>query len=75
MIAEKYTYFIKAGVSGSETELISALNEYGDKIMAEAYLNCGNPDLETAAKDWAVAHDYMITSSPNGLNSLSWGSE
>lgn len=40
--------------------LIKKLNDKGNKITAEAYLNCGHADLNEAARDWAKRHGYEI---------------
>lgn len=62
---------IRIGRPGTEPALIKALNAYGDKEMAEYYLNCGNDLLEEAAIDWAHRNHYIITSHPVG--GIYWG--
>lgn len=71
VIAPLYGFFIEWGVSDFENLLIEALNEYGDKAMAQDFLNCGNPDLEQAAKAWASRHMYQIIS--GGGSNVRWG--
>jgi len=41
--------------------------------MAEDYLNCGNPDLEDAARAWAKKHGYNVVTQPGG-GAVQWGS-
>lgn len=53
--------------------LIDKLNVKGNKIMAEAYLNCGQSQLRQAAKDWAKRHGYTISIGP-GAHPIGWGS-
>jgi hypothetical protein len=60
VIAGAFSFFIQRGEPGSEDALIQALNAYGDKDMAEAFLNRGNSALEAAARQWAVAHGYQV---------------
>ncbi len=48
---------------GDETrfpEMVDLLEEYGDKALAEAYLNSGHPDLDAAARTWADRRGYAI---------------
>ena len=61
--AAAYDSFIRRGEPGAEAILIEALNKYGDKKMAEAFLNCGNAQLETAGRDWARSRGYIIMAS------------
>jgi hypothetical protein len=42
-------------------ELIGLLRRFGDKELAEEYLNCGNPDLSEAGSTWAREHGYIPT--------------
>lgn len=74
VIAVAYSFFIQRGKPGSEDALIQALNSYGSKEMAQAYLNCGNSALKQAGENWAGAHSYAITSS-RGWGTAQWGSQ
>jgi HEAT repeat protein len=40
--------------------LVEKLAATGTETMAEAYLNCGNPALEGAARNWAEKRGYKI---------------
>lgn len=60
VIAGVYPYFIRKGIKGSEGPLIKSLNKYGDGIMAEDFLNCGNSILEEAALKWLQENEYDI---------------
>lgn len=54
---------IGLGQPGTEQELIDALNAYGDLAMAEFYLNAknpGDPDLGSAAIEWAWWNGYEL---------------
>lgn len=53
--------------------LIEKLHKEGNKIMAEAYLNCGNEELDKAAREWAAKRGYTITSG-SGAHPIGWGS-
>ena len=64
---------IKLGISGSEDDLNGVLLEYGDKTMAEDYLNCGSDELANGGRRWANAHGYSINSG-NGSHRSGWGS-
>lgn len=44
----------------------------GDRRMAEAFLNCGQPDLKRAAEAWARRQGFSILAGP-GMPPVSWG--
>jgi hypothetical protein len=63
---------IKLGLDGSEDELVTVLNEYGDIKMAEDYLNCRSEKLTDGVHRWVAAHGYRVD---KGLGSrrCCWG--
>lgn len=63
---------IKLGISGSEDQLSTVLTLFGDKSMAEDYLNCGSNKLEEAARKWAESRGYQIMRIPGGARAT-WG--
>ncbi|MEV0431757.1 hypothetical protein [Nocardia sp. NPDC050413] len=63
---------IKLGRTGSEEKLAEALQAFGDKHMAEDYLNCGSRFLHDAAEQWARANNYRIFSR-SGWANVGWG--
>jgi len=73
VIAGAYIFFIRRGEQGSEDMLMKALNEYGRKNMAIAFLNSGNLQLEECSRKWANKRGYSITSVPAGDNMITWG--
>jgi hypothetical protein len=68
-------YFINLGKAGSESELIMALNKYGNVLTAESFLNCGNSKLSEAATAWAKKHGYSVMhiNSALGYYNVHWG--
>jgi hypothetical protein len=64
---------VKLGIHGSEEKLVSVLMVYGDKSMAEDFLNSGSDILADGGRSWAAAHRYRITTGP-GSHRASWGS-
>ncbi|MBI5745809.1 MAG: hypothetical protein HZA13_02265 [Nitrospirae bacterium] len=56
--------FIGAGKEEIIPVLIEKLNTKGNKTMAEAYLNGGQPQFANTAKEWAEKHGYVIKSCP-----------
>ncbi len=61
---------------GDETripEIADLLEPYGDKTLAEDYVNCGQPDLSDAALLWAGSRGYSAFRG-NGSSRASWGS-
>ena len=76
VVAGAYYYFLEQGEDGTETILIKALNGYGhlSKEMVEDFLNCGNNQLENAARQWAYTHGFNVRSSAFG-GRRGWGSK
>lgn len=73
-IAEHYISFVQKGKPGSEDVLSLALRAYGDKKMAETYLNCGNRELGDAAYLWARRHGYAGIDIPSQIDArIRWG--
>jgi HEAT repeat protein len=74
VIAATYPFFIKRAEPGSEEVLVQSLNAQGDTVMAGAFLNCGNPRLEAAARVWAAANGIRIVPAIiAGGGGLRWG--
>jgi hypothetical protein len=63
---------IKLGISGSENELNGILFVYGNKFMAEDYLNSGSSILNDGGYRWAHAHGYKIQKG-YGSHRSNWG--
>jgi hypothetical protein len=63
---------IKLGIRDSEDKLVSILMVYGDKSMAEDYLNSGSGTLAAGGRSWAAARGYRIMTGP-GSHRASWG--
>jgi HEAT repeat protein len=53
IVAGGYQYYVSLGAPGSQGMLAAALDQFGDQLMAEWFLNCGNVKLEDAARAWA----------------------
>jgi hypothetical protein len=66
VIAAAYLFFVDRGEPGSGDALMEALNMSGDLGMAQAFLICGNPKLEQAARDWAAGHGWGIKRTTSG---------
>ncbi|MBP6870362.1 MAG: hypothetical protein KBC43_00010 [Bacteroidales bacterium] len=64
--------FIRQGDASRIPELIHLLNEFGDKYLAEDYMNCGNGELEDAGVSWGRAHGYNVGSG-YGSHRVRWG--
>ena len=52
---------IRRGNESRIPEMVELLTGYGDKTLAEDYLNCGQPDLGGAAKEWARQHGNILS--------------
>jgi HEAT repeat protein len=80
LLAEEYAVIENAlyaftGIGNDEIlgTLVDQLNKKGNKLMAEAYLNCGNIKLVESAKAWAKKQGYTIRSG-FGHSPIAWGS-
>jgi len=65
--------FIAIGKREIIPVLIETLNRAGNVTMAEAYLNCGNGELDRAARKWTPRHVYTISTGA-GAAPVTWGS-
>ena len=52
-------------------EMVDILGLYGDRQLGEDYLNCGQPDLAAAGRDWALKRGYQINTG-EGSHRASW---
>ena len=82
VIAGAYAFFVKQGKLDSEDTLIEALEKYGDDRMALRFIVCGNNKLESAGREWAKTHGYVLeefrepAGGPSGgSQSVGWGSK
>lgn len=67
--------FISIGGKDTTETLVKVLKEEGNKDLALAYLNCGEPTLEKAAQDWATAKGYrVIKTKQKDQKTVKWGS-
>ena len=63
--------------NGDEARIIDLgdmLENYGDRQLAEDYLNSGNPDLANAGQAWARKSGFNVNTGPRGSNRALWGS-
>ncbi len=65
---------IRIGNESRIPEMVDLLAIYGNTLLAEDYLNCGQPDLNSAAKAWANKNGYNIRKG-GGSNRARWGSK
>jgi hypothetical protein len=64
---------VKLGINGTEEPLNQLLLEYGDKQMAEDYLNSGSSKLHDGGAEWAKKRGYRIRTG-SGSHRTRWGS-
>ena len=64
--------YIRIGEDKNIPELCDLLLRYGDKLLAEDYLNCGKAELSSAAQDWASKHGFS-TETGSGSHRVRWG--
>ena len=72
-VVEACLNFIKRGDETRIPELVDMLGLYGDKSLAEDYLNCGQPDLDGAGREWGSNHGYNVRAGA-GSHRAAWGS-
>jgi hypothetical protein len=65
---------IRRGDESRIPEMVDLLEGYGDKMLAEDYLNCGQPDLDAAGRRWARRRNYDIGTG-FGSHRATWGSD
>lgn len=63
---------IKLGIPASEDKLVAILMEFGDKSMAEDYLNSGSDALAAGGRQWASQNGYGVFTG-NGSHRAGWG--
>jgi HEAT repeat protein len=66
--------FVALGDPKVVDDLVQALDDHGDKDMAETFLNSGNEKLEQAAHDWASSNGYQTITLPADSTPMHWGS-
>ena len=66
--------YIRQGDVARIPELKELLTLYGNKTLAEDYMNCGQSDLDAAGKAWARANGYDVLPS-FGSARVRWGSD
>ncbi len=66
--------YIRRGDVSKIPELISLLVRFGDKPLAEDYLNCGEYRLHNAGVEWANNHGYNVGSG-YGSHRVRWGQD
>jgi hypothetical protein len=71
-VTELCLAYIRRGDIRIIPQMISLLNTYGDKQLAEDYLNCGQGDLNAAGAAWARAHGFDVGTG-NGSSRAKWG--
>jgi hypothetical protein len=71
-VARACRIYIREGDTSKIPELINLLDRFGDKTLAEDYLNSGNEKLVNAATNWSKTHGYNIITSYRS-NRVSWG--
>ncbi|WP_172670763.1 hypothetical protein [Labrenzia sp. DG1229] len=64
---------IRNGDEARIPEMSDLLESYGDKQLAEDYLNSGQPDLDNVADLWAKKRGFDVTSG-YGSARARWGS-
>ena len=71
-VVEACHTYIRRGDASRIPELRTLLLDYGDKSLAEDYLNCGKAELEEAAREWARRKGYSVGGG-YGSNRVRWG--
>lgn len=66
--------YIRKGDVTKIPELISLLVRFGDKSLAEDYMNCGQSDLNDAGVEWARNHGYNVRRG-YGSHRVRWGQD
>jgi len=73
IIAKESAFYIKRGKAGDEPVFIESLFAFGTKNTANEYLNCGNTELENAAREWAKLNGFEIGKTSLRGDDITWG--
>jgi hypothetical protein len=73
-VVEACLAMIRNGDESRIPEMAELLEGYGDRSLAEDYLNCGQPDLDEAGRTWAHKRGYNIGTG-QGSHRARWGSQ
>lgn len=73
-IARNYPFYIRMGLSGTEALLLNALRTNFSESMCVDYLNCGNSEIETGAREIASSFGYVVYPGAGRNNGPKWGS-
>lgn len=65
--------YIRSGDASRIPELRDLLLRYGDKTLAEDYLNCGKEELADAAREWGKNNGYIVNKYGDGSHRVRWG--
>ena len=65
--------FVGIGDPSVLPDLKTNLNNRGNKDVALAYLNCGQPELEAAAQSWARRNGFKVVKLPGAGAAARWG--
>jgi len=65
--------FIRQGDVTRLPELKDLLTLYGNRLLAEDYMNCGQPYLRALGEAWCRAHGYTVAAG-SGSHRVRWGS-
>jgi hypothetical protein len=66
-------FLLTSGTNEAKTLLLRGLDKCNDLEMAVTLLNSKNAALETAARNWAKAHGYDVTSVQSSGSGATWG--
>jgi len=72
VIAGAYLHYVRQGKSGTEENLIAALEKFGYGVMAWNMRSCGNSKIVAASAKWAEARGISFPSMGSGLT---WGKD
>jgi len=65
-------YLIRRGDVSQIPELEELLWRYGDKYLAEDYMNCGQPELYSIGLSWAWANGYSGGGTGKASHRAAW---
>jgi len=73
-IRQKILYIaVKLGIPGSESQLNLTLLKYGNRQMAQDFINSGSSKLAEGGRNWASKNGYVVDKSPFAKKRVHWG--
>jgi HEAT repeat protein len=69
-----YPFYILVGIPDTDVILVKTIQQHGNAVMAEDFMNSGNEKLYEAALEWAKNNGYEVEQQESSVGTPRWGS-